>query len=239
MEMKIPTPHISASAGDFAKTVLMPGDPKRAEFIAEKYLQNTRVVNEVRGMSAITGTYKGKPISVMGSGMGIPSIGIYAYELYHFYGVESIIRVGSAGGIRKDLGLYSIVASLAASYDSNFAAQYRLPGTFSAGADYMLLRQAEIAAEKLGIPMEIGNTVTCDSFYDEKNQAAAWETMNILSVEMEAAGLYMTASAAGKRALCLMTVVDRVEGGEEVSAEQREKGLDDMILIALEAGISV
>ena len=235
--MSVPTPHIEAKIGDFAKTVLMPGDPLRAKFIAETYFEEPRLVNSIRGMLGYSGTYKGVPLSVMGSGMGVPSMGIYSYELYHFYGVENIIRIGTTGAIAKQLQLFDIVASAAASYDTAFVKQYDLPGTFSAAASYKLLRTADDTAKELGLTLHIGSTLTCDSFYNELSQIPAFAKMNTLSVEMEAAGLYMVAAEAGKNALALMTVSDKVDGSEATTAEQREKSLVDMMKLALETAI--
>lgn len=231
------TPHISASPGDFAKTVLMPGDPKRAEFIAKNYLENPRLVTDVRGMLGFTGTYKGKPVSVMGSGMGVPSMGIYGYELYHFYGVDTIIRIGTCGAASPDLDLFDIVASVGASYDTSFAAQYHLPGTYSAAASYPLLKAADRASEALGIPLHFGNTATCDSFYAEREGIPAWSKMGILAVEMETAGLYMLAGAAQKQALSLLSVADSMFKNTTTDSAARETGLDNMIRLALETAL--
>jgi len=235
--MSIPTPHISAKQGDFAATVIMPGDPKRAEFIANNFLENPRLVTQVRGMLGFTGSYQGKEISVMASGMGVPSMGIYAYELYEFYGVQNIIRVGTCGAVSDKVGLLDIVASVSASYDSNFVAQYQLPGTFSAAASFPLLKQTDLCAESLGLKVWFGNTVTCDSFYGERAVIPAWARMNILATEMEAAGLYMTASACGKSALTLMTVADSMYTAETISSQAREQSLTDMMRLSLETAI--
>lgn len=235
----INTPHINANDGDFAKTVLMPGDPKRADFIAKAYLTDVKQVNSVRNMNAYTGMYNGKAITVMGSGMGIPSIGIYSYELFSFCQVENIIRIGTCGRIDKSLKGFDIVASMSASYDSNFVSQYKLPGTYSTCADYSLLKKADEAAAKLKIPLHIGPTLTCDSFYDEPFVAKAYEKMNTLCVEMEAAGLYMVAKQFNKRALALMTIVDKVDDLEAATAVEREISLIEMIEIALETANSI
>ena len=237
--MTAPTPHINAKQGDFAKTVLMPGDPKRAEFIAKNFLDEVKLVSDVRGIQGFTGTYKGMPVSAMASGMGIPSIGIYAYELYHFYGVENILRIGTCGAASDKVNVPDIVVSVAASYDSNFDAQYGLPGKFSAAASYALLKQIDASAEKLGIALRFGNTLTCDSFYWEREVIPAWAKMGLLAVEMEAAGLYMTAAAAGKNAAAMMTVVDSMFTGESKSSAEREQSLIDMITVALETAIAV
>jgi len=237
--MNIPTPHINAKIDDFAKTVIMPGDPKRAEHIAKTFLTDAKLVTDVRGMLGFTGLYKGEKISIMGHGMGIPSIGIYAYELFNFYNVENIIRIGTCGAASEKLKVLDIVASVAASYDSNFAKQYNLPGTFSAAASFELLKTCDIAANDLDISVHFGNTVTCDIFYGQRANIPAWSTMGILASEMEAAGLYMVASRAGKRALTLMTVVDSMFTGGGIDSEAREKSLGDMAILALETGIKL
>ncbi|NLY47875.1 MAG: purine-nucleoside phosphorylase [Clostridiales bacterium] len=233
--MSIPTPHIEAKTGDIAKTVIMPGDPLRAKFIAENYLENVICFNNVRNMLGFTGTYKGKRISVMGSGMGMPSIGIYSYELFNFYDVESIIRTGSAGGIADHIKLKDIIIAMGASTNSNYAAQYKLPGTFAPLADFGLLRKAVEAAERLGINAVVGNILSSDTFYDDNPDAnRLWKKMNILCVEMEAAALYMNAARAGKKALCILTISDHVFTGEALSAQERQITLKEMIEIALE-----
>lgn len=232
---KIPTPHIEAKEGEIAKTVLMPGDPLRAKFIAETYLEEVTCFNKVRNMLGFTGTYKGKKVSVMGSGMGMPSIGIYSYELYHFYGVDNIIRIGSAGGFADHVKIRDIVIGMGASTNSNFAAQYKLPGTFAPIADFGLLRKAVEAAEKLNIKTVVGNILSSDTFYDDYSEAnALWKKMNVLAVEMEAAALYMNAARAGKKALCILTVSDHVFTGESLSSEDRQLTFRDMMEIALE-----
>ena len=233
--MNIPTPHIGAKAGDIAKTVLMPGDPLRAKFIAENYLENVACFNTVRNMLGFTGEYKGKKVSVMGSGMGIPSIGIYSYELYNFYDVDSIIRIGSAGGIADDIKLRDIVIGMGASTNSKFADQYKLPGTFAPLADFGLLRKAVETAEKLNIKTVVGNILASDTFYDDNSDAnSLWRKMNVLCVEMEAAALYMNAARAGKKALCILTISDHVFTGEALSALDRQNTFRDMMEIALE-----
>lgn len=233
--MSIPTPHNEAKAGEIAKTVLMPGDPLRAKFIAETYLEDVVCFNKVRNMLGFTGTYKGKKVSVMGSGMGIPSIGIYSYELFNFHGVDNIIRIGSAGGIADGVKLRDIVIGMGASTNSNFAAQYKLPGTFAPIADYSLLRKAVEAADKLNIKTVVGNVLSSDTFYDDNKDAnESWRKMNVLAVEMEAAALYMNAARAGKKALCILTISDHVFTGESLSAEDRQLTFRDMMEIALE-----
>ena len=233
--MSVPTPHNAANLGDVAKTVLMPGDPLRAKFIAENYLKDVSCFNTVRNMYGYTGTFKGKKVSVMGGGMGMPSIGIYSYELYHFYGVDNIIRIGSAGGIAENVKLRDIVIGMGASTNSNYAAQYKLPGTYAPIADFGLLRKAVEAAEKMNIKTVVGNILSSDTFYDDNRDAnSLWRKMNILAVEMEAAALYMNAARAGKKALCILTVSDHVFTGESMSAEDRQLTFRDMMEIALE-----
>jgi len=232
--MPIPTPHITAKEGEFAKTVLMPGDPLRAKFIAETYLENPKQVNEIRGMLAYTGTFKGQPISVMGSGMGMPSMGIYSHELYNFYGVDNIIRVGTAGGIRKDLKVGDIVVGVGACSDTNFAANYNLPGTFASIADYGLLTKIHKSAEKLGYNLTAGNLLSSDIFYVEEFASfEAWLKMGVLAVEMEAAALYMTAARAGKAALCICSISDLIFGGEAMEADARRTSFTRMMEVAL------
>ncbi len=233
--MSIPTPHNEAGSGDIAKTVLMPGDPLRAKFIAETYLEDVVCFNKVRNMFGYTGSYKGKKVSVMGSGMGMPSIGIYSYELFHFYDVDNIIRIGSAGGIAEHVKLRDIVIGMGASTNSNFAAQYKLPGTFAPIADFNLLRKAVEVAEKLNIKTVVGNVLSSDTFYDDNEEAnSLWRKMNILAVEMEAAALYMNAARAGKQALCILTISDHVFTGESLSSQDRQLTFREMMEIALE-----
>ncbi len=233
-----PTPHNGAKVGDIAKTVLMPGDPLRAKFIAENFLEDVVCVNTIRNMLGYTGTYNGKKITVMGGGMGMPSIGIYSYELYHFYDVDNIIRIGSAGGITDDIKLRDIVIGMGASTNSNFAAQYKLPGTFAPIADYELLRRAVNAADENNIKYVVGNILSSDTFYDDNSEAnSLWKKMNVLAVEMEAAALYMNAARAGKKALCILTISDHVFTGESLSAEDRQISFKDMMKIALEASL--
>lgn len=229
------TPHNEAKPGDIAKTVLMPGDPLRAKFIAETYLEDVSCFNRVRNMLGFTGYYKGKKVSVMGGGMGMPSIGIYSYELFNFYDVDNIIRIGSAGGIADHVKLRDIVIAMGASTNSNYAAQYRLPGTFAPIADYELLSKAVEAARKLNIKTVVGNVLSSDTFYDDNKEAnSLWKKMNILAVEMEAAALYMNAARAGKKALCILTISDHVFTGESLPAEDRQNTFRDMMEIALE-----
>lgn len=230
-----PTPHNEAKNGDIAQTVLMPGDPLRAKFVAENYLQDVTCFNTVRNMLGFTGTYHGKKVSVMGGGMGIPSIGIYSYELFHFYGVEQIIRIGSAGGLSDDVRVHDLVMGMGACTDSNYASQFCLPGSFAPVADFGLLRSAVHAAERRGISYKVGNLVSSDVFYNDNfNVNEAWKKMGCLAVEMEAAGLYMNAARCGKKALCLVTVSDHIFTGESLSANERQTSFRDMMEVALE-----
>lgn len=230
-----PTPHNQAKAGEIAKTVLMPGDPLRAKYIAETYLKDAKCFNTVRNMLGYTGTYHGKKVSVMGGGMGMPSVGIYTYELFHFYQVENIIRIGSAGGIADGVHVRDVVLGMGACTDSNYAAQYRLPGTFAPVADYGLLSAAAEAAAGLGIRAAVGNVLSSDVFYgDDPDALKQWRKMGVLAVEMEAAALYMNAARCGKKALCILTVSDCPLTGESLPAKERETGFNDMIRIALE-----
>lgn len=240
------TPHIGAEKGDFADTVLMPGDPYRSQLIAEKFLDSARLVNDVRGIKGYTGLYKGQKISVMASGMGMPSMGIYSYELFNFFGVENIIRVGSAGSYRADVKLRDIVLGQAACTDSNFVKQFGLPGDFSPIADFGLLTKAVSKAESLGLTYHVGNILSSDRFYgdseglpDWKQPVTLWSKMGVLAVEMETAALYMNAARAGKRALCICTVSDSLITGEATSAEERQNSFTDMIRLALETAVSL
>ena len=231
----IPTPHIEAKEGEFAKTVLMPGDPLRAQFIAENFLENAVLVNDVRGIKGYTGYYKGKRVSVMASGMGQPSIGIYSYELFNFYGVESIIRVGTCGGYDKDLHARDLIVAMAACTDGKYVEQYGLNGTFSPIADYSLLEKAVALCREKGVRFKVGNILSSDIFYAENDRSADWAKMGVLGVEMESAALYCNALRAGKKALCICTVSDSyVHKEEKTTAKEREKTLIDMIEIALE-----
>ena len=229
------TPHNKAALGDIAKTVLMPGDPLRAKFIAETYLENPVCFNTVRNMLGFTGTYKGKKITVMGSGMGMPSIGIYSYELYHEYDVDNIIRIGSAGAIQPEVNLKDVIIGMGACTDSNYGKQFEVPGTFSAIADYGLLKKAVEAAEKLGVNVKVGNILSSDIFYDVRPDVnQRWARMGIMAVEMEAAALYMNAAYVHKHALCLLTVSDQLLRGESLSPDERQVGFDQMMRVALE-----
>ena len=233
--MPVPTPHITAKLGDFAKTVLMPGDPKRAKFIADNFLEDAVLVNDVRGVQGYTGYYKGKRVSVMASGMGMPSIGIYSYELFNFYGVENIIRVGSAGALHKDLHIRDVVLGQAACTNSNYVSQYELPGNYAPIASYKLLRRAAEAAEKMGLRYMVGNILSSDTFYDDSMGTMKWAKMGVLAVEMEGAALYMNAARAGKNALCICTISDHIVNDEpETTAEERQTSFTQMMELALE-----
>ncbi len=230
----VPTPHNGAKAGEIAKTVLMPGDPLRAKFIAETYLTDVVCFNTVRNMLGFTGKYKGKPVSVMGGGMGIPSIGIYSYELFHFYDVDNIIRIGTAGGIADNVHVRDVVIGMGACTNSNYASQYSLPGTFAPIASFGLLSRAVKAAEELKINTVVGNILSSDTFYDDnENSLKAWIKMGVLAVEMEAAALYMNAARAKKNALCLLTISDCPFTGESLSAQERQTSFTQMMEIAL------
>lgn len=234
----MPTPHNSAGKGDFAKTVLMPGDPLRAKMIAEKFLKNAKLVNEVRGMYAYTGLYKDKPVSVMASGMGMPSMGIYSYELFNLYDVDNIIRVGTIGGISEKLKLRDIVLAIASCTPSTYADQFGLPCRPAAAASYSLLKKADEAAASLGKQVNVGTVLCSDVFYDESDSLAEWRKMGILGVEMESAALYYNAARSGKNALCICTVSDCPLTGEECTSEERQDSFIDMVLIALETAVS-
>ncbi|OUR60130.1 purine-nucleoside phosphorylase [Colwellia sp. 39_35_sub15_T18] len=230
------TPHISANAGEFAKTVLMPGDPLRAKFIAENFLDNAKCITSVRNMFGYTGTYKGQPISVMGSGMGIPSISIYATELYKDYGVESIIRIGSCGAVRDDIKIRDIIIGMAASTDSNVNRQRLNQYDFAACADFSLLHKVVNTADKLGKKVLVGNIFTADLFYTPQPEMfALMEKYGILAVEMEAAGLYGVAAEYGKKALTVLTVSDHIKTGEQTTADERENTFKDMMELTLES----
>ncbi len=229
-----PTPHNNAKKGAFAKTVLMPGDPKRARFIAENFLKNAVLVNDVRGIQGYTGTYKGKQVSVMASGMGQPSIGIYAYELFNYYGVELIIRVGSIGSIDKDLHTRDIILAQGACTNGNFASQYALNGTFSAISDFATLKKAADLCEEKGLNYKVGNVLSSDTFYDDSFSPMLWAKMGVLGVEMESYALYCTAARAGKKALSILTVSDSfIYPEENTTAEERQNSFTAMMEIAL------
>ena len=233
-----PTPHINATPEDFAKTVLMPGDPLRSKFIAENYLDGAVLVNNVRGIQGYTGTYKGERVSVMASGMGMPSIAIYSYELFNFFGVENIIRIGSAGAMSENVRVRDIIFGMAASTTTNFAVQYGLEGTFAPIADYNVLSIAVEEAKKIGARFTVGNLLSSDIFYNANPEASKkWQNLGVLGVEMEAAALYMNAAYAGKRALAMCTVSDHLLTGESLDAEARQNSFTEMMEIALNTAI--
>ena len=244
--LKTPTPHINANVGDFAKTVLMPGDPLRAKFIAENFLSDAKLVNNVRGIQGYTGCYNGTRVSVMASGMGMPSIGIYSYELFNAFGVENIIRVGSAGSMMNSINVGDIVIAMGASTDSDFASQFRLNGTFAPICSYKILKECVKNAGEMNVKYHIGNILSTDVFYsdmqgvseDDKPQNM-WSKMGIMAVEMETAALYMNAARSGKNALTICTVSDSLVTGESLSAKERETGFTQMIELALKTAISL
>ena len=244
--LKTPTPHISAKPGDFAKTVLMPGDPLRAKFIAENFLENPVLVNNVRGVQGYTGTYHGVKGSVMASGMGMPSMGIYSHELYNGYGVENIIRVGSAGSIQEHINLYDIVIAQGACTDSNFAHQFHIPGTFAPIGSFELISAAVEASRELGATYHVGNVNSSDVFYGDHELVPegldalyALKKMGVMALEMEAAALYMNAARYGKRALCICTISDHIIKGVETTSEERQTAFTQMMKIALEVAVKM
>ncbi len=236
------TPHIHAQPEDFARTVLMPGDPLRSKFIAENFLDDIRLINNVRGVQGYTGTYKGTPVSVMASGMGIPSIGIYSYELFNLFGVDHIIRVGSAGSMQPDIHVRDLVFGMGACTDSNYASQFHLAGTYSPICSYKLLNTAIKIADSLQMTYHVGNLLSSDPFYrDEEgfpewlNSTRNWAKMGVMAVEMEAAGLYMNAARAGKHALAICTISDHLlDPSQNTTAEERQTSFTDMMKVALE-----
>ena len=233
------TPHNNARKGDIAKTVLMPGDPLRAEFIAKNFLENAVCYNSVRGMLGFTGKYNGKDISVQGSGMGMPSMGIYSWELFNEYDVENIIRIGSCGAVADHVKLRDVIIGMGACTNSNYGAQFELPGTYAPVASFELLKKAAEAAEKHGASYHVGSILSSDTFYDDSNSTAKWQKMNVLGVEMEAAALYMNAARAGKNALCIVTVSDCPLKNLSLPSEERQKSFTDMMEIALETAASL
>lgn len=235
---KVPTPHIEAKEGDFAETVLMPGDPLRAKFIAETFLEDAVQVTGVRGILGFTGKYKGKRVSVMASGMGIPSMGIYSYELFNNYDVKNIIRIGTAGVLEPSLKVGDVVIGQGSCTNSNYQCQYELPGTFAPICSYDLLRKAVDNAEKLGINTVVGNFYSSDVFYEDQERLLKWQKMGVLAVEMESAGLYMNAARAGKNAIAICTITDNPFTGEAASVEDRQKNFTNMMKIALEMAIA-
>ena len=234
-----PTPHIDAAPGDFAPTVLMPGDPMRSKHIALNYLDGAELVNDVRGVQGYTGYYKGKRVSVMASGMGQPAVGIYSYELFNFFGVENIIRVGSCGSLSPDLHLRDIILAMGACTNGNFASQYELPGTFCPTADFGLLCAAAKSCEEAGIRYKVGNILASDVFYDDSASTLKWAKMGVLGVEMESAALYCTAARAGKRALSICAVSDSLVNDESMTADERERNLTELFSVSLETAIRI
>lgn len=229
------TPHNEGKIGDFAKTVLMPGDPLRAKFIADHYLENVRQVNGVRNMFGFTGTYKGKEVTVMGSGMGMPSIGIYSYELFKFYGVESIIRIGSCGSYQENIDLYDIIICQGSCTNSNFASQYNLNGTFSAIGSFDLVEKAVAAAREKKARFHVGNIMASDIFYGaDSEEWKKWAAMGVLGVEMESYALYCNAAYLNKKALTILTVSDSFTSKKETTAQERQNSFTQMMEIALE-----
>lgn len=237
----ITTPHIHAEAEAFGKTVLMPGDPLRSKFIAVNYLENAQLINNVRGIQGYTGTYKGTKVSVMASGMGMPTIGIYSHELYNFFGVENIMRVGSTGALQEQVKVRDIIFGMGACTNSNYASQYDLAGTFAPIASYPLMKEAIAQADKLNAVYHVGNVLSSDSFYTDNGKTAneGWRKMGVLCVEMEAAALYMNAARAGKNALAILTVSDHMITGEETTAEERETSFTQMMEIALNTAVAL
>ncbi len=243
MSNAYPTPHINSKPEDFGKTVLMPGDPLRAKFIAENFLENSILVNNVRGVQGYTGSYKGVKVSVMASGMGMPSIGIYSHELYNFFGVENIIRVGSAGALRGDIPVRDVVLGMGACTNSNFAHQFKLDGTFSAICSYKMLKAAADIAEEMKINFHVGNILSSDTFYNDDTcnapSSETWGKMGVLAVEMEAAALYMNAARYNKNALAICTVSDNLVTGEVTTAEERQNSFTEMMRLALEIAVTL
>ena len=244
--MAYPTPHIAARPEDFGRTVLMPGDPLRSKFIAETFLENPKLVNNVRGVQGYTGTYKGVRVSVMASGMGMPSMGIYSQELFNVFGVENILRIGSAGALNTGVRVRDIVLGQGACTDSNYAHQYGLPGTFAPIADFTLLRTCAETAEKLGLHCQVGNLISTDCFYgddgdlqESRRVNALWAKMGVLAVEMEAAALYCNAARAGKRALAICTISDHLVTGESLPAEERQTSFTEMMQLSLETAVAL
>ena len=239
-----PTPHINATPEDFAKTMLMPGDPLRAKYIAENFLKEPRLVNNVRGIQGYTGYFEDTRVSVMASGMGMPSIGIYSYELFKFFGVENIMRIGSAGAMQEHIKVRDIVLGQGACTNSAFAHQYHLPGDFAPIADFTLLSECAETAEEMGLTYHVGNLLSSDTFYNDEtlpelSSLASWGKMGVMAVEMEAAALYMNASRLGKRALALCTVSDHLITGEATTAEERQNSFTDMMTLALRTAVKM
>lgn len=239
-KLNYPTPHINATPDQIAKTVLMPGDPLRSQFIAENFLENPILFNNVRGIQGYTGYWNGKRVSVMASGMGMPSIGIYSYELFNFFGVDNIIRVGSAGAMTDKLKLRDVVLAIGACTNSRYAEQFNLPGTFAPVASYNLLKKAEEISNKRGVSPFVGNVLSSDTFYDDDSEAnVKWRKLGVLAVEMETAALYMNAARASKNALSILTISDSLITGEATTAEERRSTFTDMVKIALDTAVAM
>ncbi len=246
MSKLYPTPHINAKPGDFAKTVLMPGDPLRAEFIAKNFLENPKLVNNVRGVNGYTGRYNGTEVSVMASGMGMPSIAIYSHELYNVFGVENIIRVGSAGALHANIPLKEIIIAQGASTNSNYASAFNIPGSYAPICSYDLLKTATTEADKINASYMVGNVLSSDAFYSdegclpvEQRSTAIWAKLGVLAVEMEAAALYINAARYNKNALAILTVSDNVVTGESTSSEERQVSFTTMMELALNTAIAI
>ena len=244
--MKYPTPHINASPEDFGQTVLMPGDPLRSKYVAENFLENAKLVNNVRGVQGYTGRYKGVKVSVMASGMGIPSISLYAYELFNAFGVRNIMRIGSAGSMQPHIKLRDIVIAQGACTDSNIEQNYHLPGKFAPIASFEMLRKAVEACEETGVTYHVGNIFSSDIFYNDEDgipeimtMVPAWQKMGVMAAEMEAAGLYMAAARAGKNALCICTISDQILTVEGLTSEERQTSVREMMLVALETAVKL
>lgn len=244
--MNYPTPHILATPEDFGQTVLMPGDPLRSQYIAQNFLENAKLVNNVRGVQGYTGYYKGVKVSVMASGMGIPSIGIYSYELFNAYGVRNIMRVGSAGSLNPDIHVRDIVIAQGACTDSNFAHQFHIDGVFAPIASYEMLHQAVASCEELGVTYHVGNVLSTDNFYNDDEGVPealktnpVWRKMGVMACEMEAAGLYMTAARWNGNALCICTISDHILTGEALPAEERQTSFREMMQVALETAVKL
>ena len=233
------TPHNNAKPGDFAETVLMPGDPLRSRHIAEKYLESPVLVNDVRGVQGYTGYYLGTRVSVMASGMGVPSISIYSRELFTEYDVQNIIRIGSAGALREDLKLGSVVAAMGTCTDSNVTSQLELGAVYAPGASFELRETAVIEARRLGVELKVGNIYTSDVFYDDAKRSLRMAKLGVLAVEMETAGLYLTAAQTGKRALALCSISDNIITGEEMTPDDRVTSFSDMVVVALETAVAM
>ena len=234
-EKKVPTPHIGAQIGEIAETILLPGDPLRAKYIAENFLTDAKQFNTTRNMFGYTGYYNGKRVSVMGTGMGCPSIGIYSYELIHFYGCKNLIRIGTAGAMQPQVKIRDVVFGMGACTTSNYIKQFRLPGGYSCVCSYELLQKAVHAAEEIGVNYHVGNILTSDMFYnpDIPEIGTSWQKMGVLAVEMEAAALYSNAAYAGVNALCILTISDSIITGEATTAEERQTSFTNMMKIAL------